>query len=723
MAKIIFRVLKFKMIRLRSILIFLLIMLIRPATSQDVTHIFKDVVLRIDTSEYSLLDNPAVFLDEHHLAFRFTDPEPVCEVLLTSNPGFPVGHVALLPSGDFDLVDSLIVTGPDQARFKVRFNDLVNTDYLKFVFRSADSSGINNPPAELKLLPWTQTWLKLYLASNELYIGEEKVFELLTNNIENINFDRDWVETEHLNYRISKNFNQIRLHVIPKSLGRHTLVLNTGVKKPILDESGQVVYDLPPIEQEFSVRQSRLQFLNVDRNEVTLDDSTRSQGIEIQIENNRLLQMQKTYRIESQEEPGGTLIAELFTKSEMTNNRVLCVLRVYNYHRKSDGYLYIKDGDRPRFITNFEITPKTTVRRISILRSGNWTQNLSVYPGETISLKIEGEGLHKANFTFEQMEDITSSDSLIRGEHLALYRFKVPIDVSLRRLELFNHAQPTGRSLNVKEFQLPRPFDYLWINYRGIRQSIADLPSTVLVDGTLQNLIFGSEPDMIDSDAKLYGKQYLKMDITVTGRRGELLEVKTIDNIVICPGVNSPRSEYYNRKDCGMTSFDLNKYFRKKTSSLEIWSQIKLRISHQTDKYSGGTATKEVEIILRKPYSFDVEVSFPAGLITVSKQPAGQQIGQLTGISIAMIGQFTFYHPEKINVQRPYKVGAGFLALNTFNFSDDAQNRDIAMVLLGSLYPTTKDTKLTFPLYFGGGYQLKGQKWFVLIGPGIRIRL
>ena len=88
-----------------------------------------------------------------------------------------------------------------------------------------------------------------------------------------------------------------------------------------------------------------------------------------------------------------------------------------------------------------------------------------------------------------------------------------------------------------------------------------------------------------------------------------------------------------------------------------------------------------------------------------------------------MIGQFTFYHPEKINVQRPFKIGAGFLALNTFNFSDDADNRNIGLVILGSLYPTTKDVKLTFPLYFGGGYQLKNQKWFLLIGPGLRIRL
>ena len=686
---------------------------------------FDDIVLRTDTSEYSYRENQVSYQGSPHLAFRFWDPDPVSEVTLHLIQGDTLAEIQLLPSGDFEVVDSLVYINDNKARFKVRFLDLLNSDFLKFSFKSTDTLRQDAGPTELKLLPYTPTHLKLYSPSDELYVGEEKVFELLTNNIENIRIENDWIESEQFNYRISKTFNQIRLHVVPRSLGRQQITVPVKLKKPILNDKGEVMYDLPVIQHSFFVRQSRLQFLNVYQNEVTLDDSTRSQGIEIQMDNSRLLHMQKTYRIERQEEAGGSLIAELFTKTSLTNNRVLCVLRVYNYHRKSDGYLYIKDGDKAQFITNFEITPKATVEKISILRDGLWTQNHTVYPGEFINVKIEGEGLHKANFSFEQMEDVTALDSLIRGEELVLYRFKVPMDVSVRRLELFNHAQPTGISLNVREYQSPRPFDYLWINYRGIRTSIADLPSTVLVDGTIQNLIFGSDPDMIDSERRLYGKQYLRMDITITGRRNELIEVKTIDNIVICPGIRSPRSEYYNRSDCGMNQFDLNKYFRKKTSSLEIWSQIKIRISNQNDKYSSSGRTQEFDLVLRKPTSFDVEVSFPAGLITVSKPEEGSPdgIGQLTGISIAMIGQFTFYHPEKINVQRPYKIGAGFLALNTFNFSADATDRDIGIVVLGSLYPTRKDVKLTFPLYLGGGYQLRSQKWFFLIGPGIQVRL
>jgi len=705
-------------------ILLLQLILAMPGRAQDISDIFDDVILRIDTSEFSLNSDQVRFQGKPHLAFSFTEPETVCEVELFPASGLDLTNLILNPSGDFKLVDSLQIIRGKSIRFKVRFEDLVNTSFLKFSFSHPESSLRGSPLAEINLLPYTGTYLKIYPVNEELFIGEEKVYELVTNNIENIQINNDWVKTSRMDYRITKTFNQIQLHIVPRVLGRLNISIPFKLKRPMLNERGELVFDLPPIEHRFYVNRTRLQFLDIDETEITLDDSTQSAGLEVQMDHGLMMEMQKTYRIENQEQAGGTLIAELFTKYQLTNNRVLCLLRVYNLHRNADGYLYIKDGDSPRFITNFDITPRTTIKKISIMRNGIWSENLTVYPGETIDMRIEGVGLHKAALNFEELDEIPS-DTTIRGENIALNEFKVPMDVSRRRLELFNYAEPMGWALNVREYQEPRDFDFIWIDYGGKKYRISDLPSTMLTDGTIRNFMFGSDPDMIDSDEKMYGKQYLRMDITVTGRRNELIDVKMIDDIVICPGINSPRSEFYNLRDCGLQSFDLNSYIRTQTSNLDIWSTLKIRISHVKEKYGGQGETKEFDIVLRKDMSFDIEVSFPAGLITIEQPAEGaedKRLGQLTGISIAMLGQFTFYHPEKINVQRPYKIGAGFIALNTFNFSDVAENRDIGLVLIGSLYPTTKDVKLTFPLYFGVGYKLKAQKWFGLVGPGIRIR-
>lgn len=692
--------------------------------SHNFRDYFRETEIKIDTSTYYLTRNSVRFQTAEYLYFEFTDDPAVCEVILYPYNTGTIDSLLLLKSGDWDLIDSLINFNNEYYRFKVEFTNLAASAFPVFTFRIKRTGEQNPIMTELKLMPCHNTYVKLYPLSDELFIGEEKVFELITNNIENIRFINDWQVSNGVSYRISKTFNQLQLHLLPNSSGVKLIKVPLQSRLPNSIKNGMPVYDLPPVEYTFNVKQSRLQYLGLDRREVTLDDSSRRQGIEVQIENSRLLKIGKTYRIEDQEIPGGALIAELYTRNLLANNKVLCWLRVYNYHRDNEGYLYLKDDDQAMFITNFNITPQTRIDRITILRDGNWVQDHDVYPGEVIDLRIEGQGLHKARFTFEELIDITP-DTTIRSENLTLYKFRVPMDVTKNRLYLYNWANNTGRSLNVKEYQEPRPFDYISVNYDGVKHRMSDMPFQILIDKTIQDVIFSFDRSMIDAGEKLYGKQYLTFDITITGGKNELLEMKTID-VVICPDVNSPRYAYYDDRDCGTDYFNLNRYIRRKTHSLDIWSTISIKVSNRADKYSSQGFIREFDLIIKKDFSFDIQVSFPAGLITVSKPSPGeedQRFGQLTGISIAMIAQFTFYHPEKINTQRPYKVGAGFLALNAFNFTDTEVDRDIGLVVIGSLYPTTKDVKLTFPLYFGGGYLLKERKFFFLLGPGISIRL
>jgi hypothetical protein len=707
------------------LVVFICISSFLSGQSQNFRNYFRDAVIRIDTSNYYLTKNNLRFQSAEYLYFEFKEEPSVCEIILYPNNAETFDSLVLLESGDYDLIDSLINYNNEFYRFKVEFPNLSTSNFLGFAFRLKKRGQESPVITELKLMPYHATYVKVYPLSDELFIGEEKIFELITNDIDNIRFYNDWQVSDGISYRFSKTFNQLQLHLLPNSAGVKSIRVPLQTRVPNTIKNGMPVFDLPAVEYTFNVKQSRLQYLGIDKREVTLDDSSRRQGIEVQIENSRLLKLAKTYRIEDQEAPGGALIAELFTRNLLTSNRVLCWLRIYNYHRDSEGYLYIKDDDQAMFITNFNITPQTRIDRITILRDGNWVQNPDVYPGEIIDLRIEGQGLHKARFTFEELIDITP-DTTIRSENFALYKFRVPLDVSKNMLNLYNWANNTGRALNVREYQEPRQFDYISVNYDGQKHRLSELPFTILVDKTIPDVIFSYDRSMIDSGDKLYGKQYLTIEVTITGGKDELIEMKTIDNIVICPDINSPRYGHYDEKDCGPDYFNLNRYIRKKTHSLDIWSRISIKVINRMDKYSSEGNTREFDIVLRKDYSFDIEVSFPAGLITVSKpDPVAedQRFGQLTGISIALIAQFTFYHPEKINTQRPFKVGAGFLALNAFNFSDVVENRDVGLVVLGSLYPTTKDVKLTFPLFFGGGYLLKDRKFFLLLGPGIRISL
>jgi len=684
--------------------------------------IFRNVEIHIDSLVFSINRNTVNFNNEKNLYFTYDDENEVAEVVLFPKKNSSFQNLILVPSGDFEMVDSLMFYD-ETWRCKIRFRNLTRSQFLKLQFRFKQNGSDNLEI--VRLLPCTHTYVDLKPSNDELYIGEEKVFDLITNNAENIRFSGEWTEGLGIDYRIEKLNEQLRLHVVPNKLGIQKLMVTLQAEKPDVDQvENRVITQIKPLEYTFSVKTSRLRFLNIDKREITLDENSRKQGVEVQLDYDRSLEINRTYRIEDQENPGGILIAEIFTRSFLSNNRILCYLKTYNYHRNSDGYLYIKDGDEARFISNFSITPATSITRISVMREGSdWSNDLSVYPGETIGVRIEGLALYKARFHFEELTDITS-DTLIQNENEVILKLQVPVNIGKKRVNLYNYSTSTGHALTVREYEIPRPFDYIYLNYGDINRILAGVHGPVLFEKAIRDIVLTFNNDKIDSDNRLFGKQYLTFDVRITGPNNELIDMRTISNVVICPSDQSPRYNYYDKRNCTPNEISLNKYLRRSTNDLDDWSRIYLSVKTNPEKYGGESQQKDLEIILKKKHKFDIDVSFPAGLVTVSKDdenPDQTTFSNLYGISMAMVAQFAFYHPEKIAKLRPYRIGAGFLALDAFNFQSERQ--DLALVALASLYPTTRDKKLAFPLYIGAGYQFKAEKWMMLIGPGISVKL
>ena len=187
----------------------------------------------------------------------------------------------------------------------------------------------------------------------------------------------------------------------------------------------------------------------------------------------------------------------------------------------------------------------------------DWTQNSSVYPGETVNVKIEGEGLNKAKFHWEDVLDITS-DTLIRNENQCFFKLKVPMGINKRRISLYNNVTPTSCSLSVKEYQTPRTMDFVLLNYGSGNRILSNLNPTVIQRNTIKDITIGFDNLKIDSDNKLFGKQYLDVDVKILGKRGELIEMKSIKNLVVCPGDNSPRASYYKDKAWTNSKISLN---------------------------------------------------------------------------------------------------------------------------------------------------------------------
>jgi hypothetical protein len=543
------------------------------------------------------------------------------------------------------------------------------------------------------------------------------VLELVSNPPDNIKFNNDWDYNQDISFRINANNGQLLIHLLANAVGKKVLNLNLSAKKPSIINK-KIGYNLAPVSYNFIVKSAGLVYLQPEKSEVILDDLIKNQGVNFQFDNGRMLQLNKTYIIDDSEQPGKSIIGTLYTKERLTNNKILCILHLFNYHRQSNGYLYVKDGDDARFLTNFNIISKTNIERIRIMRNGkDWVDDSNVYPGETINLRFEGSSLDKAKFNFDALIEL-SNDSVIKNESFIEYKLKVPANITKNVISIFNYNQNTGRTLTVKEYQLARPFDYISIKYNDKNKIVSDIQGPELYDKTLKDLVISFKPEIIDSVIKFYGKQYLDIDVKIFNKNGELTDFATINDVCVCPAENSQRFKFYDRSDCNSSEISLNSKLNSYLSNLKDWSKIRITFKNQKDKYNKEIQTKAIELVLQKQYSFDIDVSFPAGLLI--KKADDHSFGNFGGVSLAVIAQYSFYDKDKIAKFKPYRIGAGFIALNAFDFNQSS-NRDMGVVIIGSLTPVTS-RKLSFPIYLGGGYLLSQKKMFWLLGPGISVQ-
>lgn len=676
------------------------------------------VRIKVDTLVFDTDRNWVLHQGDGALAFQYLSRNQVAIVDVFPTAGFESDYLTLLPSKDFEVIDSAAFLEGSYFRFKLQYLNLpeVGPLALRFNFNTKNQKSLN---LELPLVPYSNLVARFYGKEDELFIGEGKVIELDCNYPTLIKADNLWERTPSYDYKLALEERKLKLYLVPKESGRLDVRIPIQTKQPY-PAGNKTTPELTTLRASLNVKSGRLAFLGIDKQDVTLEADV-TKAIEVQLDNNRNLQLKKTYRLEMQSEPGGALIAELYTKSILANDKVLCYLRPFALHRPADGIMYMKECDDVRFITNFSISERTQIKAVSILREGGeWSPTLAVTPGEKVELRIEGVGLTKTNFRVEDVQDV-SRDSIRYNENLVVLKFRVPANVSKRNLTIFAGANTAGYQLTVREFQEPRQLDFVKLSFGDFSKPMSELDRPILYDKPITDMTLSFLPEVIDESKKLYGKQYLDVTVTFYNNRGEFIESKTLSNVVVCPGDNSPRSLYYDRRDCNKNELNFNNLMTRKTIDLGDWFKVEVVVNHKASAYSTGGFSKKAIIILQRHYTFDVDVSIPGGLLVSRAGEPG--FGSFSGISLAIVPQFSFYKPDKIEKLKPYKIGAGILALNAFNFSDNAANRDVGLVVLGSVFPTKTGSKFSFPLYGGFGYFLRESKFFWVLGPGIGLRL
>lgn len=678
---------------------------------------FSDIVMRVDTNAYNWKNNTRIIAQKESLIFEYFQENQTVELNL--KPKLPdVKNVtySIMPSNDFEILEELVITANQSIRCKLRFKNLSTSDLLNILIKKTIDSV--DYFIDIPLFQTHRTIAHLNPPSEDIFLGEEKRIELSVNTSDNIVTDVNWQVTKEYEYRIINDQGKIYANIIPLVQGNIKFILRLKTHRPYIDQiTKKFNYEINTNSVEINIKKSRLPFLRPDLRDIILT-SLSKEGIEIQIENHRNLLLNKTYRIENQEVAGGALFAEFHTIQRLGNDRVLCVFRPYRHHNSTDGYLYIKDGDQPIFLTNFNILKETNVKKVNLMRDGiNWTENLNVFPGETVDLKIEGDGINLGNFTFDDIDQIYF-DSIMITENAAFFRISVPINIRKKHIQIFNAGKETKFRLNVNEYERPKTFDYISIHVGQQVYDFNEIVEPIYFEKSLSNILIHFNPDKIDEPGYLYGVQNLEVEIRLLDDKNQLIELQTLDNIRVCPGEQSVRHQFYKLGRCSDQWINVNDIFSKKTHTLGPWFKVEIKIRHKSTAYNIQGQTKKIMIVAEKRTTFDIDLSLPAGLLI--KTLGDQSAPTFTGVSLAMLANLSFYKTNELQKQLPYGAGIGFLAQNALNYNPNAQ-RDFAVVAIGSLKSVKQNRKINLTLYSGLGVFINTGKWFYLFGPGVMV--
>ncbi len=302
--------------------------------------------------------------------------------------------------------------------------------------------------------PYSDAIVEIRSLSNKLTIGEQKEFDLYCSIPNNILPSKHWIKTEFYDYYISLRNGLPILYILPKQLGIIHCSFLLQLRQPVKTDTGSSRFF--EINYNFFVEKSTIVFLNFNMSEYVLSYDSRTLGIKTLIDNNNNFIAGHTYRITDSDTDEEVLIGEIIVPEKLNKGKSEAILKLYNYHERNTGYLYIKDSDESLFITNFTVRSETTIQNIFIQRSdGVWRLENFVFPGETVRIRLEGTSLMGEPILFDGGA-LAILDTIISDDRKLIYTLSIPKNVYVKKQEILRNRVSTGRFIEVLESHTKR---------------------------------------------------------------------------------------------------------------------------------------------------------------------------------------------------------------------------------------------------------------------------
>lgn len=690
--------------------------------SSNAQKIISDVIISTDSADYALSELPIQIRRNNYLYFVLDKLGQEVQLTIKTRPETEVNKISFVKSPGYIQLDSIIKTDTNTFVVDIRFTNIFDIGFPKLFFEISTPHG--KSVEETKLYAFIFPTLEDLSPQIEIFNSQEVTIPLPIKNPALIKYNSAWKTEGIVDYKLVKTSNGPSLKIKPNAVGLQSLTVGVQSIKPFLNTHGNASSELFDFKITVRVVRSKFNYLNFTEPSYFFEPRG-EKAITTWFDYNPNIKLNKTYRIEDQEGPGGRLVAEIYTRAYVENqNKVIASMRTYSLHQIEGGLLYVKEGDRNRFFTNFNIAPKPYIEKVEILRPGKeWTESHIVYPGEEIELKIQGTGLANSEINFSDGKHIAIADTVRKNNNVRYFTLTVPSMIKERSIPISLNHNTTSFELLVNEYQRPRKLDFITINYGDGDHEITGekFYKPALYDEEIGDLVIAAHINEIDGDNNFYGVQYVDVEIRLWDKNNRQIESRKVEGLKLVPDITSIRSLGYDHNNESNAILRINDVLVNKTHDLRPWSKIEITVEHDKDKYEGNGHKSKAIIYRSHNMAVDIEVSFPAGLFVV--QVGEPEVNSLTGLSIASMANFTFYKKGQIKKEQPLRLGIGFIALNAINSitGNVGAESDIGAVSLLSFQPLHSESKINFPLYAGFGYLFNSQNLFFLIGPGIKI--
>jgi len=680
----------------------------------------REIEVRMDTTVYRWENNQVMVNGRPQLLFEYVEENVVAELMLYPRRPYAVRSLELLSAPDWIILDSLLEIEQRYYRTRVKFEKLSQLSPPALQIRLVRYNG-DTINTVVPLFHVARTTATIPPGEHVLYIGEEKVFPLQSSLPRNIKPEATWQKRAGYAYRITTGSSGPQLHLIPLRYGTQNLRIPFQTYRPEADSTGHLRYQQVIEPFDITVKRGQVQFLPLSTERVLLPREERFTEQQVSFDRQVSLNLDKPYRLETRERGGGPLIGELYIQEIRRDAQMVATLRVYNYHRRSEGPLYLKSQDEPVFLTNFDILPPSRIEYVEVRKAnGDWSRDLRLQPGDRFDLRILGESLLLSDYALEGLPAQEGVDSTMQGQRIVWTGLQVPLDLKRRRLPLTREGRDTDYAIEIEEYQRPRDLDFVNVRIGPDSVSLDQVPRPVFITRRNRDVLFSFSRDSIDQGGDLYGPQYLVIEAEVWDKENRLIEKKRVKELCLCPGEQSPRQGAYLEEDCFEGRVSINDLLGTPVYELPAWAQIRIAVRHQREPYQQGGQQLRFKVIVEKKVELGLEFSTPVGVVMKRFGTPGSET--LNTVNFAAMLQIGLYEDHAINQLQPIQLGVGLMAVDVFPFNGEAR-RDLVLGSFLTFYPIDVKQRWNVPLYLGGGYLLNTQKAFFFLGPGLSIRL